>query len=167
MKTVYLISVFIHIVSAIVWIGGMTFMIMVLVPALRKNVDRKTFSALFHSVGVRFRKIGWIALLLLIITGVYNLDFRGYDLEDLWTGALFMGEFGHVLMQKLIAFSAILLISIVHDFWIGPTATRLARQDPLSQQTARYRKSAAWMGRINFMLGIIVVAMGIVLVRGF
>lgn len=167
MKTVYLISVFIHILSAIVWVGGMTFLILVLVPALRNNVDRKTFSTLFHRVGVRFRWIGWISLSLLVLTGIFNLNFRGYDMADLWSGALFSGGFGHLLMQKLIAVGVILAISMIHDFWTGPTATRLSRQDPGSPGAARYRKAAVWMGRVNFLLGLIVVAMGILLVRGW
>lgn len=167
MKTVYLISVFIHIISAIVWVGGMTFLILVLVPALRNNVDRKTFSTLFHSVGVRFRSIGWISLLLLVVTGIFNLNFRGYDMADLWSGALFSGGFGHVLMQKLIAVTVIFSISIIHDFWTGPEATRLSREDPRSGKAANYRKAAVWMGRINFLLGLAVVGMGILLVRGW
>lgn len=167
MKTVYLISVFIHIISAVVWIGGMTFIILVLVPALRKNVERQTFSKLFHLVGVRFRRIGWISLFLLIATGMFNLNFRGYDMKDLWSGELFSGDFGHVLLQKLIAVVVILVISVVHDFIIGPKASRILTQQPMSPEAARYRKAAAWMGRINFLLGIIVVAMGILLVRGW
>ncbi len=166
MKILYLVSVFIHILSAIVWVGGMVFLVAILVPVLKNYEDKSLFSKLFHLVGVKFRLIGWISLLLLIITGIFNLDFRGYDMVDLWNGTLFKGTFGHVLMQKLIAVAVILVISILHDFWIGPKATKLATEKPFSPEHMRYRKMASWIGRINFLLGLMAVAMGIVLVRG-
>jgi len=166
-RILYLLSVFIHITSAIVWIGGMTFIILVLVPVLKRGDFRDNFSKLFHMVGVRFRWIGWISLLFLVTTGIFNLNFRGYDLPDLWSGRLFSGNFGHVLLQKLIAVTVIFIISIVHDFWIGPNATKLAGTNPQSPEGMKYRRLASWMGRINFLLGLIVVAMGILLVRGF
>lgn len=166
MRTTYLLSVWIHILSAVVWIGGMFFIILVLIPIFRRPEYRNIYSKLFHLVGTRFRWIGWISLILLILTGSINLAYRGYNFSDLWSGRVFQGSFGHILFYKLIFVILILILSVLHDFWIGPRATSLALSNPASLESLRFRRTASWIGRINFLLALIIVAFGIMLVRG-
>lgn len=144
----------------------MFFLILVLVPVLRSPEYESIFSKLFLKIGRRFRNVGWISLCLLVLTGIINLAFRGYGLSDLMSGAVFAGTFGHILLQKLIAVVLILLISLAHDFWIGPRALALIRQDPRSPESRKYRRMTAWLGRLNFILAILVVALAVILVRG-
>jgi putative copper export protein len=166
MHTLYLISVFIHILSAAVWVGGMFFLILVLIPVLRRPEHQGIFSGLFYQTGMRFRTVGWISLSLLIVTGTFNLAFRGYGISDLMTGRLFDGQFGRILMEKLIIVGLILLISVVHDFWIGPKASELMRQDPQPPASRKYRSAAVMIGRLNFVLALLVVMLAVMLVRG-
>ncbi|MCI0482276.1 MAG: DUF4149 domain-containing protein, partial [Candidatus Dadabacteria bacterium] len=110
MQTLYTLSVFLHVISAAVWVGGMSFLILVLIPVLRKPEFRGLFPTLFYQAGVRFRIVGWIALVLLIITGTFNLSYRGFGFADLATGRMFAGTFGHTLLMKLIAVGLILIV---------------------------------------------------------
>ncbi|NIP29346.1 MAG: DUF4149 domain-containing protein, partial [Candidatus Dadabacteria bacterium] len=103
---------------------------------------------------------------IMIVTGTINLGYRGFGVSDLLSGSLFLGTFGKILLQKLIVVAIILLLSILHDFWIGPLATSLIRKDPLSPKSTKYRRIASWLGRINFIMAIIVVALAVTLVRG-
>jgi copper resistance protein D len=64
---------FVHVLAAIVWIGGMLFVALVLVPVVRAQADPVLRARLFHQAGVRFRAVGWAALLLLLVTGLANL----------------------------------------------------------------------------------------------
>lgn len=162
----YVLSVFVHIVSAIVWIGGMAFISFVLVPVLRRSENSDMFSRIFRAAGMRFRTVGWISLFLLVASGISMLGLRGYTMADLWSGYLFQGAFGHTLLNKIIIVLVILLISLIHDFWIGPKSSQLARLDPGSAEYRKFRVTASWMGRINFLLAIVVVLLGIFLVRG-
>ncbi|MEQ9618403.1 MAG: CopD family protein [Deltaproteobacteria bacterium] len=166
MQILYLISVWLHIISSIIWVGGMFFLILVLIPVLRDPEYESIFSRLFLKIGQRFRNVGWISLCLLVLTGIINLAFRGYDFSDFLSGRIFVGTFGHVLLQKLVAVVLILLISIVHDFWIGPRAMALIRREPKSPESRKYRLITVWLGRLNFVLAILVVALAVVLVRG-
>ncbi len=166
MQTLYVISVFIHIVSAIIWIGGMFFLVLVLIPVLREPEFRPLFPSLFHRVGVRYRLIGWISLALLVLTGIFNLAYRGFGLGDLFSGRLFEGPFGRTLLMKLVMVALILVVSAVHDFWIGPTASALVREDPLSPRAKILRRAAVMMGRLNFVLALLVVLLAVFLVRG-
>ena len=40
------------------------------------------------------------------------------------------------------------------------------RQQPGSPEALRLRKSASWFGRINVLLGLVAVLMGVMIVRG-
>jgi uncharacterized membrane protein len=89
----YYASVFIHILAAVFWIGGMLFTVAVLVPASRHKLLRNKKGVFFALVGRKFSRISWILFLILIATGVTNLLARGYELSNLvsvsfWSGGL-------------------------------------------------------------------------------
>lgn len=166
MKALYLLSVWVHVVSAIVWIGGSLFLALILVPALRRSEYRGVAAGIVGWTGRRFRTVGWICFGLFLLTGIVNLGYRGYEWSDLWTGALWQGSFGHTLAGKLLLFAFILLLSAIHDFYVGPRATALMEADPGSPEAQRLRRQAGWIGRLNLLLALIVVWLGMMLVRG-
>jgi len=167
MRALYLLSVWLHILAAATWIGGMIFVAVVLIPVTRRPEVHSVASSLVHWTGVRFRLVGWICLGLLILSGVFNLAGRGFRWADLWTGRVWTSSFGQTLGIKLILVALILLASALHDFVIGPRATALWQENPASQEALRLRRRAGWLGRINLLLALGVTALGVMLVRGF
>lgn len=165
MRTLYLVSVWLHIVAAVAWVGGMLFLVVVLVPLLRTPAMRNQAPALFHAVGTRFRPVGWIALVMLVVTGVFNVTMRGYSVGQLLRGDAFVGRWGATLALKLSFVLLIVTMSAVHDFWLGPMASRLARENAPASVRERWRRVASWMGRITFMLALAVIALAVLLVR--
>lgn len=166
MRALYELSVWIHILAAAVWIGGMAMFAVVVIPLLRRG-DRAQAAAFLHDVGMRFRTVGWICLLLLAITGTFNLRYDEFGLGALTTAAFWRTGFGHALAVKLCLFAAVLVMSGVHDFVVGPRATRAAARDPNSAEARRLRRAASWMGRLNLLCALAIVAMAVVLVRGW
>jgi uncharacterized membrane protein len=164
MHTVYLFSVFLHLIAAMTWVGGMIFLVVVVVPMLRR--DRERAGALMRDMGRRFRPVGWVALVILVVTGVFNVYRRGYGLEDFVTGTVFAGQWGRVLAHKLTLVGVILVMSAVHDFKIGPEATRLMSEGGDPARAEKLRKTASVLGRITFALALAVVALAVSLVRG-
>ena len=165
MYAFYLFSVWLHILAATVWIGGMVFLALVLVPVTRHREYRDIAASLIQQSGVRFRWVGWGSLGLLLLTGIFNLGFRGFSWGDIWSGELLSGSFGRILGMKLLLVVIILILSIWHDFFIGPRATALSQADPTSPEAGRLRRQASWLGRFNLLLGLVVVALAIKLVR--
>lgn len=163
----YLTSVWLHILAAAVWIGGMVFLVVVLVPVTRRPEYRGVAASLIHWTGLRFRWIGWLCLALLLLTGALNLAQRGFGWADLWSGQLWEGLFGGILAIKLVLLGVIFLFSALHDFVIGPRATALWQANPVSRDAMRLRRQAIWIGRLNLLLALIAVALGVMLVRGF
>ncbi|MDR5694028.1 MAG: DUF4149 domain-containing protein [Armatimonadota bacterium] len=166
MRALYLLSVWLHILAAATWIGGMIFVAAVLIPVTRRSEYRAVAPSLVHWTGVRFRLVGWHALGLLLLSGVFNLAYRGFRWSDLWTGRLWGSSFGQVLGVKLVLVALILLVSALHDFVIGPRATVLWQANPGSHEAVRLRRQAGWLGRINLLLALVVAALGVMLVRG-
>ena len=72
----YLVSVWLHVLAAVLWLGGMLFLVVAVVPVLRR-MERGPAAALMHAVGVRFRAAGWVCFALLLLTGTFNLAMRG------------------------------------------------------------------------------------------
>lgn len=73
----YRILVFVHVLAALFWLGGMFFLAVVGAPALRRLESAELRAHLFHELGVRFRRSGWVAIAVLVATGVWILHLRG------------------------------------------------------------------------------------------
>jgi len=164
--TLYHLSVFIHILSAIFWIGGMLFTAAVLVPASRHQLLSNKKGQFFALIGKKFSRISWVLFLVLIITGITNLLGRGYTLSDLATSTFWNSHFGSMLFIKLHLVGFVLILSGIHDFYAGPKAAQLMDSQPDAPRTKTFRKISSWIGRINLMLGLIILYYAIRLVRG-
>jgi uncharacterized membrane protein len=133
-----------HVLAAVTWIGGMIFIALVLVPVTRRLGDPALRTRLVHQVGVRFRTVGWIALGLLVLTGLGNLWQRPY----LLTAPRLHWKLGLVALA--------LILSVLHDFVLGPRAG-LPGADPA------LRTRASWLARVNLLVVLLVVALGLAL----
>jgi uncharacterized membrane protein len=60
----------IHVLAAITWVGGMLFIALVLVPTVRALDDAPVRTRVIRDSGRRFRVVAWMALAILVLTGV-------------------------------------------------------------------------------------------------
>jgi copper resistance protein D len=134
---------FVHLLAALTWIGGMLFIAFVLVPVARR-LEPGLRARLVHETGVRFRAVAWIAIGVLLASGLVNLWLR----PELLSAPRFH--------WKLLTIVAVLALSAVHDFVLGPRAGRPGA-DP------RLRVRASWIARFNVVLVLAVVALGLAL----
>lgn len=165
MRVLYLVSVWVHILAATVWIGGMLFLVLVVVPWLRRG-GRTDAAVFLRETGERFRNVGWVCFGLLLVTGTFNLWVRGVRLSDFVRAEWLESPFGKTVVVKLGAFVVVLVVSALHDFVVGPRATRAIAADPRSTDAQQQRRRASMLGRINVVLALILVAAGVALVRG-
>jgi putative copper resistance protein D len=163
---IYLIFTWIHMLAAMAWIGGMLFLTLVLVPVLRKKGDRALMVDLIRTTGNRFKSLGWTLLGILTATGLVNMHFRSFFGSGEVMKAVWTSPMGHVMITKLVVVGVILLLAVSHDFLIGPRASEMSRTDPGSERTEKWRKAASWLGRVNLLLSLVVVALAIMIVRG-
>jgi uncharacterized membrane protein len=158
----YHINVSIHIFAALIWLGGMFFFALVGAPALRTIESPELRAWLFKVLGERFRTVGWVCIVILLITGLLNLQFRGLLSAQLFDGAFWATSYGKTLAVKLLAVLAMLVIQSIHDFHHGPAASRA---EPGSAEALRLRKRASVLARASALLGIVVVLAAVMLTR--
>lgn len=152
--------VYLHILAAITWVGGLVYLGAVVVPATRHlGLDERQRQRVFAELGRRMRVLGWGALGVLVLTGAAMLALRGVALADLWSGA---GRFMVLLRTKLALVAALVAVLLVHDA-LGVAASRAA---PGSAEAARLRRRASWLGRMATVLSLAVVYYAVRLVRG-
>lgn len=162
MGLAYFSSVTLHVLAALLWLGGMFFLAVVGAPLLRGVEPPQLRQRLFQQLGMRFRTVGWIAIAILLVTGTLNLHFRGWlplmGRADFWRTAV-----GHTLALKLLAVTTMVTVSAIHDFIDGPRAGRAA---PGSPRALRMRRRASIMARVNAIVGLVVVIAAVRLARG-
>src|SRR5690606_22842933 len=165
MQVLYLLSVWVHILAATVWIGGMLFLVLVVVPWLRRGA-RSDAAVFLRETGERFRNVGWLCFVVLLVTGTFNLWVRGVRLADFGRVEWLQSPFGSMVLVKLGAFLLVLVVSSIHDFVVGPRATRAIAAAVRSKEAQIERHRASVLGRVNVVLALVLVAAGVMLVRG-
>ncbi len=131
-----------HVLAAITWIGGMLFIALVLVPVTRELADATLRTRLVHALGLRFRTVGWIALGVLVATGLVNLWLQ----PVLLSAPRFHWKLGLVGLA--------LILSAFHDFVLGPRAGV-----PGADPSVRVR--ASWVARVNVLVVLVIVLLGL------
>jgi len=158
---------FIHLLCAIIWVGGMLFLGLVVVPATRgmPPADR---GALLSTLGRRFRYVGWVVVLILIVTGIMNAHYHGVTIHSVTSGGLFESDFGKILTAKVIVVGLMLALSLVHDLVVGPAMSRalLSSDAAAIEAAAVLRRRTAVLARVSALLAVVVVALAVLLVRG-
>jgi uncharacterized membrane protein len=145
----YAASVWIHVVAATAWVGSMIFFSAVVVPVLRRGELRDAAPALVARVGNRYRRFGWIALAVLLLTGASNLYFRGIGFHLLASSDFWQTSFGRALGWKLGFVAVVLVLTGAHG--VG----------------ARDRRVASWLGRALLLASLAILYFATALVRGF
>lgn len=149
----YLTLLVLHVLGAVVWIGGMLFLGLVLTPVLRNRPPAER-AVLLNVVGQRFLKVAWAALAVLLLTGPTLWAIRAFQVTPLLVG-------------KLILIGVILFLSLLHDFLIGPRLVANLKRGDQGEETIRLRRWVALLARINVFFAILVLILGIAISRGF
>ncbi len=166
MRTLYYVFVTLHVLCAMLWVGGMLFLSLIVVPALRREGDTSSMARILRIVAERYRLWGWVLLPLFLLSGAGQLWTRGVP-PSRWLDPTFLGsDFGRGVVAKLGLFTLVVLLSAWHDFWIGPRAARAMERAPAAPWAQRQRRLASWFGRLNLLFGLALVGLGIALARG-
>lgn len=137
------VALFLHIISAVFWIGGMLFLVLVIAPFLKSLPDPKEKSRIYQTVGKQYRFWGWVAIITLLITGPFVL----LSLYPDWSVLAPSTDLGKAVTIKVALVVLIVLSSFFHDFLIGPKA----RSSP------KYSTIARVFGRGNLLIALLIV----------
>lgn len=141
----------IHVLGAVVWIGGVAYQAHVLLPAARRGQVRA-----FADAARRARPSTWTAIVLVVLSGFYNVTTLGPLERVMESGAGLMvaGKFGLVILAVALASQ--------RDFAHVP---RLVRAVESGEAPAGALTAIAWLDRIVLALGLAVIYLGLAISR--
>jgi len=153
MSTGYYISVWLHIVGAAFWIGGMLFLPLVLLPGIKNSPDRRT---LLMATGLKFRFYGYIVMGMMLITGLLNIYLRGISFS---LNFFIMSRYGQLVIYKIFLFILMVMISLLHDLFVGRKALE-------KMENHQIKMIATWSGRLLLLIALAMAFLGVVISRG-
>ena len=144
-RWVYLVSVWIHLIAAMAWVGGMVLFVVAVRPAARL-LDADTRVAFLTDFGQRLGTVSGYALPTLALTGAFNLWARGVRPADLVRIEWLHTTFGHLVAVKIVLVALAIALSIAH--------ARL-----------HDRRHARLLGRLTLVVALAIVALAVGIVR--
>ncbi|WP_447978220.1 DUF4149 domain-containing protein [Candidatus Nitrospira bockiana] len=148
-----------HVVSAVVWIGGMVFLSLILVPVFRRGTFGADRRILFQTLARRFRVVVWISIAALVLTGPFLIAARSGSLDqaDAW---------GSVLRIKLGLVAGLVIVTALHDFWLGPLVGRLRREGSETSPADQFLiRMSVVIARLGLLLALAILFFAVTLAR--
>jgi uncharacterized membrane protein len=164
----YFLNVWIHILAAAVWTGGLIYTAAVAVPfALTHPVEER--QRILRGLARRFRWIGWGSVIVLIITGIGNLLLRLTPIKasQILNGDMFNPEKVERLIAIWLPWKLMLVILMIglmafHDI----TSIRAARRSEGSPDGAPGSRAGSRAAALATLVAILVLYVSVRLVRG-
>jgi uncharacterized membrane protein len=119
--TLYHLSVALHVAAASLWLGHMFFWSLFSGPALKKLQPPETAQKL-RTLSLWRGGLGWPAMAVLTVTGLYQLQWRGLSLGGLVSGELLATPTGRALAAKLVLMVGMIGFQIVFAHRPAPRA---------------------------------------------
>ncbi len=144
--------VWLHLLAVVTWMGGLLFASHLVAPRLARAcaAERDALADLLR----RFRLVAWVAIALLILTGLVNLSHLPLS------AALLERAVGLFLSLKLLLAIIAFALEAHRDFAILP---RLLAASP--QETIHSLVGLRWLDRILLLLLLVILYLGVAVSR--
>ena len=149
--TVRLVLLWLHVVSAVVWVGGVAYQSHVLLPLARRGEV-----ATFAEAARRARPVTWTAICVVVLTGFYNITQLGPMDRVMQSGA------GLMVVGKFLLVIALAAIMGQRDF-AQLALLRGALASNADPQPAL--RSITRMDRLTLLVALIVIYLGLAISR--
>lgn len=159
----------IHIIAAVVWIGGNLVLAMVVVPYFRQNLPPVQRIKLLTQIGKRFEPIVWGCVGILFFTGLINI-FNAIDFSTSAESAI-LTSFMRTLFIKLMLFVVLVILTTLHSFVFGPKLAKAIETldeslDELPPEIQPIRKQMSIVSSLMGVVSILILLAAVALVMG-
>ncbi len=144
--------------ATVVWIGGLSALALLVVPAARKAVPGEGYAALLGEVQRRLDPLAWLSLALLVATGLVqmsaNPNYEGFLAFD--------NQWAIAILVKHLLFLGMIAISGYMTWFVMPGLRRAALLQARGKETPEaqgLQRREAWLLRLNLALGILILGL--------
>ena len=157
------ILTWIHLVSAAIWVGGSLFIGIVFSPLLKTMTNSlQERMQIMIRVGKRFNKIAVPALIIMMVTGLYN--------SHLILGKpsiLFETSYGQFLVIKIILVIVLIIVYAVHVRVIRKDVEEKIMSNQMSEpEIQKLRKKIIILGEITVVISLVILFLASLLDAG-
>ncbi len=141
-----------HLIATVVWIGGIGTNLLILMPSMRESLEPPMMGKLMGAVMSRFRRLVYVSIFVLGVTGILmNL------LNENYLGLLRFGNlWSQITLIKHIFTAALIFLAVYAFEGLGPKVSRLAVKGP-SPELARLQKLQIKLATTGLIMGIIIL----------
>jgi uncharacterized membrane protein len=148
-----------HLLATVIWIGGLVTLAWLVIPAAQRSLDPKGYSVLLERIESRLQSVGWFSLILLTVTGMFQLS-----ANPNYTGLLTIDNpWSLAILLKHLAVVGMVLVSAYLTWGLMPDLRRSAMRQALGKLTheegLNLRRREQLLLRLNLVLAFVVLAL--------
>jgi uncharacterized membrane protein len=146
-----------HMLATVIWIGGLTTLSLIILPAARKTLTGSSYSAFLGLVTQRLQWIGWLSLAVLTATGMFqmsaNPNYHGVlAISNPWAVAILLK---HIVIVIMVAAG-------VYVTWgLNPALQRIsmlqAHGKGSPEELAALQKKEEALIQLNLLISVVVL----------
>jgi putative copper resistance protein D len=141
----------IHVFAAVVWIGGIFFILFVALPGAKETLDQP--GKLMGALSKRFTPLANISILIIFVTGIlmsllsHNLS-EITHLNSLWS---------QILSLKIVIALTMTGIHFYRGLVLTPKLSKLTAEGGQSKKVSSFQKLSLTLVKVNFLIGLTVL----------
>ena len=153
MDIFYLFFRWIHVIAAVVWVGGNLILAMVIVPHFRQSLPPVERIKLLTQIGKRFEPVVWGCIGVLFFTGIVNI----FDAVDITSLAPITNAFMRTLLIKIVLFFVLIILTVLHSMIFAPRlAAAIEDLDPtLEELPPEIKPLRTQMSVVSSLMGVV------------
>ena len=132
-----------HLLSAVIWIGGLAFLVMAVTPGLRKAVAKDQIKPITDIFYQHYKKVAGMLLVVLLFTGGINLHYVNQVLTS-QTGAGVQHHAKYLTVFFIKLFLVLCLLTLFLYTVIFKSDDEAEEGEPY--EAIPYQRAALWMG---------------------
>jgi uncharacterized membrane protein len=152
------IAYWLHMLATVVWIGGLSALSLIVLPAARRSITGAAYGDFLGQVQQRLQGIGWFSLVLLFVTGMLQMSSSPFSegflaIDNPWALAILL---------KHLAIGLMVLLGAYATWGIAPALRRLALLQAAGRgvdETAqdRLRRREDLLLKLNLVVSLVVL----------
>lgn len=152
------LTYWLHMLATVVWIGGLAAMVLLVLPAARRSLDASAYANLLAGMQRRLDPLGWVCLLLLAGTGLFQMsaspNYQGFlAIDNRWAVAILVK---HLVFFAMIGVSAFITWGLLPRLQRAALRQAHGLEATEAEKLQRQQTAMLWL---NLALGALVLAL--------
>ena len=153
MEILSLLVLWLHVIAAVVWVGGNLILAMVIVPHFRQNLPPVQRIQLLTQIGKRFEPIVWGCVGVLFFTGIINI----FDAVGITSATPIPDAFMRTLLIKIVLFFVLVILTALHGMVFAPRlSAAIETLDPtIEELPSEVKPLHSQMSIVSSLMGVV------------